>query len=259
MIPLDSVAAEHVRSWLGEPRGPGLLDLHHALAHHRRGLWGDDARVPRSVLHIRQGEGQLEAFGAGEPEPALGWLLGRARQPLALLAPEDWWDAAGRRAGAAERAEALTLSVDAGGFLPDASAVAVRRLTAGDTEAALEAAMPAWALAGWTSCRDLVEHGAGFAVPFGRGYAALAWVSGRAAHYEAIGVLTVARFRRLGLGRAVASALVAEVLHRRGRVPLWTTTPGNAASLSLARSLGFSDAAAETYLRWPRPVASSTP
>jgi hypothetical protein len=184
----------------------------------------------------------------------LGWLLGRAQEPLSLLAPEHWWDAAERRAGGVERVEVLTLSADADEFLPDVSAVAVRRLAAGDSEALLAASFPAWALAGWTSGRDLVEHGVGFAVPNGREYAALAWVYSRAERYEAIGVSTVDRFRRLGLGRAVASALVSEILHKRGKVPLWTTAPGNGASLALAESLGFSAAAAETCLRWPRPA-----
>ena len=30
MVPLDAVAVEHVRAWLGAPRGPGLLDLDNA-------------------------------------------------------------------------------------------------------------------------------------------------------------------------------------------------------------------------------------
>src|SRR4051794_27940383 len=102
MSPLDPVAAEHVRSWLGGPCGPGLLDLHQALAYHRRGLWGDEVREPRSVLLVREGDGQLEVFGAGEAEPALGWLSRRAGvgQAVALRAPRAWWDAVERRVGA---------------------------------------------------------------------------------------------------------------------------------------------------------------
>src|SRR4051812_39059498 len=107
MLLLDSAAVRYVRSWLGEPRAPGLLDLHHALAYHGRGLWGDDARAPKSVLLVREGNGQLEAFGAGAPEPALGWLCRRAGKTVALLAPRPWWDAVGRRNRVVERVEVV--------------------------------------------------------------------------------------------------------------------------------------------------------
>ena len=79
MVPLDSLAVRSLRSWLGEPSGPGVLALHHALAYQRPGLWGDHPRVPRSVVLVREGDDQLEAFGAGEPEPAVAWLAGQGR------------------------------------------------------------------------------------------------------------------------------------------------------------------------------------
>src|SRR5437016_14120473 len=79
MVPLDPLAVRSLRSWLGEPAGPGLLALHHALTYQRPGLWGDHARVPRSVVLLREGDDQLEAFGAGEPEPAVAWLAGQGR------------------------------------------------------------------------------------------------------------------------------------------------------------------------------------
>src|SRR3954454_12528199 len=108
MVPLDPSAAESVRSWLGGLRGPGLLDLRQALAYHRRGLWGDEAREPRSVLLVREWEGRLDVFGAGEPEPALGWLVCRAGagRAVTLVAPSDWRGAVGRRVGAVEWFEA---------------------------------------------------------------------------------------------------------------------------------------------------------
>src|SRR4051812_21696003 len=78
MVPLDPTAVRSLRSWPGEPPCPGLLALRHALDYSRPGLWGDDAKRPRSVVLLRAGDGRREAFGAGEPGPAVGWL---ARRP----------------------------------------------------------------------------------------------------------------------------------------------------------------------------------
>jgi RimJ/RimL family protein N-acetyltransferase len=254
MVPLDAVAAEHVRVWLGEPSSPGVLDLYQALADHRPGLWGDDARVPRSVVLVREGVGQLEVFGAGKPEPAAGWLCRYEDRAIALMAPRDWWDAVERRVAEVERVDVLTLSAEASDFAPVSSAVVTRRLTAEDSRSFLSSDIaPQWALSGWGSFRDLTERGAGYVVPFGAGYAAAAWVYSQAGRYEAIGVSTVDRFRRLGLGKAVASALVSDIIEERGKVALWTTSPENEASIATAQSLGFSPAATETYLRWRRP------
>ncbi|AGA24662.1 GNAT family N-acetyltransferase [Singulisphaera acidiphila] len=254
MVPLDAVAAEHVRAWLGEPAGPGLLDLYQALADHRQGLWGDDPKVPRSVLLLREEGRQLEAFGAGDPEPAAGWLCRRGEKSVALMAPSDWWDVVEQRVEGVERVEVLTLSADASEFKPVSSAVVTRRLTANDSKAFLspEVALE-WALSSWGTFRNLVEHGAGYVVPFGSRFAATAWIYSQAGDYEAVGVSTVPRFQRLGLGKAVASALVSEIINTRGKVPLWTTALENEASVATAQSLGFSIAVTETYLRWNRP------
>lgn len=254
MVPLDAIAAEHVRSWLGEPSAPGLLDLYQALADHRQGLWGDDPKIPRSVLLLRERGRQLEAFGAGDPEPASSWLCRRAEKSVALMAPSEWWDLVERRVDGVERVEVLTLSAEPSEFNPVESAVVTRPLTVDDAEAFLasEVALD-WALAAWGTFRHLVEYGAGYAVPFGAQFAATAWIYSQAGDYETLGVSTIPRFQRLGLGKAVASALVSEIIHTRGKVPLWTTAPENEASIATAQSLGFSTAATETILRWNRP------
>lgn len=253
MMLLDSAAVRYVRSWLGEPEGPGVLDLYHGLACHRRGIWGDDARAPKSVVLVREGNGQLEAFGAGEPEPAVSWLTSRAGKPVALLAPKEWWAPVGRRVRATEKMEMLTFELDTSESVPRASGpiVVTRRLIAEDNSAFLTPALaPPWALLGWTSFEDLITYGVGFVAPFGAGLASAAWTYSQASRYDAIGVATVERFRRLGLGRAVASALISHIIDDRGKTPLWTTSPDNTASRELAESLGFELAATETFLRW---------
>src|SRR3954447_7247742 len=111
MVPLDPLAVRSLRSWLGEPSGPALLALHHALAYQRPGLWGDHARAPRSVVLVREGDDQLEAFGAGEPEPAVAWLAGHGRA-VSLVAPAAWRDAVGARVGPIEQAAIETWTID---------------------------------------------------------------------------------------------------------------------------------------------------
>jgi hypothetical protein len=250
MVPLESFAVRQVQSWLGEPRVPGLLDLYHALAFHRRGLWGDRATEPRSVLLVREAERRLEVFGAGEPEPAVEWLARQGGRSIALLAPTPWWDVVERRIGFVERVEMLTLSARPASFKAVSSSVVLRRLCAGDSAMLVSDVAPEWALFGWRSFHDLIENGVGFVVPFEDGIASMAWVYSQAGRYEAIGVSTRPRFRRLGLGRAAASALACEIVHQRGRIPIWTTTAGNTTSHAMARSLGFTLAGSETVLRW---------
>jgi GNAT superfamily N-acetyltransferase len=56
--------------------------------------------------------------------------------------------------------------------------------------------------------------------------------------YEDLGVATEPGFRGLGLSTACAAAVCQDV-RRRGRIPSWTTSPDNAASLQVAVKLGF--------------------
>jgi GNAT superfamily N-acetyltransferase len=56
--------------------------------------------------------------------------------------------------------------------------------------------------------------------------------------YEDVGVATEPGFRGLGLSTACAAAVCQDV-RRRGRLPSWTTSPDNTASLRVAAKLGF--------------------
>jgi GNAT superfamily N-acetyltransferase len=268
MVPLDPLAVRSLRSWLGEPPGPALLALHHALTYQRPGLWGDHARVPRSVVLVREGDDQLEAFGAGEPEPAAGWLAGQGRA-VSLVAPAAWRDAVGARVGPVEQGAIDTWTIDPFDLTmttmldaPEPGATdgsrrtpLTRPLTAADADA-FAATAPPWALRGWGTFSALVAFGAGYGVPDGAGFAALAWIFDQSAGFDSIGVFTVPRYRRLGLGRAAASALITHIARRRSKVPLWSTSPANHDSLALARSLGFTNQVTESLIRWPpRPLA----
>jgi GNAT superfamily N-acetyltransferase len=254
MVPLVPEAAETVES--GGESTRRSVALHHALTWRRPGLWGDHPSRPNSVVLLRPGDGQWEAFGAGDPEPAVAWLAARGGT-VALLAPASWELAVRGVIGPVERVciEVRTyrppdrrLALAPPG--PARPAIGTHRLTSADA-AAFEATAPGWALRGWGSFLDLVAHGAGFGVPGGAGFAALAWILEQGRHLDAIGVVVAPRFRRLGLGRAVAAALVAHIIGQRQRRPLWASAPENAASRALGRSLGFTHIAGETLLRWP--------
>jgi GNAT superfamily N-acetyltransferase len=280
MVPLDSLAVRSLRSWLGEPPGPGLLALHHALTYQRPGLWGDHARVPRSVVLVREGDDQLEAFGAGEPEPSVAWLAGKSRA-VSLVAPAAWRDAVGARVGPIEEAAIATWTIDPfdlamttmlegperepGAATTVATAggprrlAPTRRLTIADATG-FGATAPLWALRGWGTFSALVAFGAAYGVPHGDGFASLAWIFDQSAGFDSIGVFTVPRYRRLGLGRAAASALITHISRRRGKVPLWSTPPDNDASLALAQALGFTNQSTEALIRWPpRPKPAALP
>lgn len=247
MVPLAPTAARYVRSWLGPSDGRGLLALRHALAYQLPGLWGDDPSTPHGVILIREGDGQLEAFGAGDPEPAVSWLVGHLRR-FTLFAPETWLEPVQARVGEVEQDTVETWSGPA--LSAGAPRVATRRLTSHDSTA-FAASVPAWGLRGWWSYSALMEHGIAFGVPHGSGFASLAWVFDQADDYDSVGVFTMPRFRRLGLGQAAATALVGEIVHGRGQVPLWSTAPGNTPARALAGALGFAIAATEPLLHWP--------
>lgn len=254
MIPLGMEATDCVLSW-----GDALhrtVALHHAAIHARPGLWGDDPRRPSSVVWLREGDDQLEAFGAGFATPAIDWLVGQAKgRPISMIAPPSWEEPARARSDWAESAFVQTW------LRPDpkdkpATPVMVRRLGRSDL-AAFQADAPSWACRAWSGYEALIARGAAFGVPMGSGFAALAWTFESDHHCDKIGVATLPRYRRLGLGRAAAGALIEYVTRVRRKHPLWTTAATNTASVQLARSLGFTTQLTETRLRWTpnHPVA----
>ncbi len=251
MVPLDTAAAKEVIRQLGPPTGPGLLALRHALEFCPRWLWGDLPSSPRSILLIREGDDQIEAFGTGVPEPAVGWLTSPLR-PFTLHAPESWLDAVLNRVGAVDQdtVEIWSLGEITPPGIPAPGRVITERLTAAHSSVFRDAA-PSWALRGWQSYSALNEQGVCFGVPHGTGFAALAWVFDQADSFDALGVYTTPRYRRLGLGRAAVSALIEHIVGDRKRSPIWYVAPANGPSRELAQTLGFELAATEPLVRWP--------
>jgi GNAT superfamily N-acetyltransferase len=247
------------------------------------------------VVLVREGDEQLEAFGAGEPEPAVGWLASQDRA-VSLVAPPSWREALGTRAGPTEETVIETWTIDpfdltmntmfdspesqaASGSSRAAGSASKSKPAAGSESAparrlaptgplvasdaaAFAATAPAWALRGWGTYSGLIAFGAAFAVPHGNTFASLAWIFDQSAGFDAMGVYTVPRYRRLGLARAAASALISHIARRRRKVPLWSSPTDNEASLGLAQVLGFTAQASEALIRWPprpRPAALPQP
>ena len=251
MVPLDD---EAIASALGREAGEDRsVSLRHALIHRGPGLWGDHPRRPRSVVLVREGDGPGEcpAFGLGEAEPAGGWLARRGGR-CALLAPATWEGAVRRRGSAVDRGIVETWVRPGEPDRPPRPAAPpiARRLTPDDASA-FDRSAPGWALRAWGSFGAMIREGAAFGVPDRDGrLASVAWVFEADHERDSLAVATGARYRRLGLGLAAGSALVAHVELGRKKAALWTVAEANLPSKALARSLGFSPRAREVVLRW---------
>jgi RimJ/RimL family protein N-acetyltransferase len=122
---------------------------------------------------------------------------------------------------------------------PIATTIRVRRLGSADTRH-VENLSPQsrWIANTWGSPANLAESGMAYGAFVGGRLASLACSFLVAARYEDIGVVTEPEFRGRGLSPACAARLCAAI-HRRRRVPSWTTSPDNTASIRVAEKLGF--------------------
>jgi RimJ/RimL family protein N-acetyltransferase len=95
-----------------------------------------------------------------------------------------------------------------------------------------------WISATWGGPAGMAASGAGWGAFAGERLVAVACPFFVGSVYEDLGVVTEPDARGLGLSTACAAAVVGDV-HARGRIPSWTTSPDNAASLRIAAKLGF--------------------
>jgi RimJ/RimL family protein N-acetyltransferase len=108
-----------------------------------------------------------------------------------------------------------------------------------------------WLGGTWKSAAAFAQDGVGFCVLEGGRIASLCYsvfVHGR--HHE-IDILTFSAHRRLGLGRVVATAFIAECL-RRSLEPGWDCFQDNLPSHRLAEALGFQPVAVFPVYSWQR-------
>lgn len=78
-----------------------------------------------------------------------------------------------------------------------------------------------------------------------------AYAGARTDRYADLSVDTLAAFRNRGLGALTARRLLDDI-GRDGRTPIWGSYAGNAASLTLARKLGFTVEAGRLWVLTPR-------
>lgn len=235
------------------------------LSDYDRSVWGDQVRRPHSLFLARKAGDHWEAFGAGKPNPSLSWLLGgQLKSELVLVGPPAWHEAVAKRGGNAQFGQLETWTqadpsrASAAG--PVGTEALVRPIERAD-KAQFLAIAPPWALRAWHDFELARILSPMFAIPHrdGAGFASIAWVCEADQQHAAIGVATDERYRGLGLGRAVARALIGALqfgLAHRRRVPVWFTEAENAPSRALAQSLGFQHQRSEPLARWRAEPAS---
>jgi len=114
----------------------------------------------------------------------------------------------------------------------------VRRLGPGDAPALARLGQEtAWIAKSWGGPAGLAASGTGHGAFAGERLVAVACPFFVGERHEDLGVATEPEFRGLGLSPACAAAVCRDV-RARGRLPTWTTSPDNSASLRVAAKLG---------------------
>jgi hypothetical protein len=183
-------------------------------------IGSDAARLMIAVGSVKAGEA-IEALAAGDED---GWTL------LAAIERDDVVAAAETAGHGAARAAIHTLPAAARDALPalegaallgaDDSLDEIPRPLAEELRIAIARGRPVWAVR--------VDG-----VP-----ASFAYAPWRSEAWFDVSVDTLQRFRQLGLGTVVASAMIRGE-RELGREPVWGSDEANAASMRLAARLGF--------------------
>lgn len=231
MLPLPPVQYRLLRPWFGRERPGPLVYPHVASTGHgqcRVDRWPD----PRTVLAEVGGNYSLR----GDPDH-----LTDSAEPIKgfVDAPERFWPALRRLDPGAQRWPRMIFELPREPATVNAPDAAVHPLRGADTDA----------LAGLSE--DIGWIAATLGGPARLASSALGWgafVEGRLAsvavpfylgeRYTDIGVVTEPAFRGRGLSTACAAGVIGDV-RRAGRTPSWSTNPDNAASLAVARRLGY--------------------
>lgn len=115
----------------------------------------------------------------------------------------------------------------------------MRRLETADAVslAALDPSL-AWIHQTWGGARELADAGLAWAAFVDGRIVSVALPFYVGERHEDIGVVTDPGHRRRGLSTACAAGLIADI-RARGRLPSWSTSTGNRASLAVTARLGF--------------------
>ncbi|WP_411881905.1 GNAT family N-acetyltransferase [Polaromonas sp. YR568] len=117
----------------------------------------------------------------------------------------------------------------------------------------VEATVYPWIGGTWKSATDFEGRGVGFCVLTEGGVVSLCYSVFVSGGCHAIDILTVEKFRGLGLAEAVASAFIDECVHR-GLQPTWDCFEQNLPSMRLAQALGFKVTHKFLVYSWQRTI-----
>ena len=215
---------------------PGPMIAQHVLATGNGSCLADRWPGPRALL-VETGGNWTPAGDPAALEPAAlrGRVAGFVDAPAAF---EPLLRAAVRELREWPR---VVLTLDGPGGPPPEhrGGLQVRRLGPGDAGSLARLGdETGWIASTWGGPRGLAASGTAWGALDGRRLAAVACPFFVGEGYEDLGVATEPGFRGLGLSPACAAAVCQDV-RRRGRVPSWTTSPDNTASLRVAAKLGF--------------------
>lgn len=115
----------------------------------------------------------------------------------------------------------------------------------------VEATVYPWIGGTWKSAVDFEERGFGVCASTDEGVVSLCYSVFVSYGKHAIDILTIEKFRRLGLARTVAQSFSAECV-QRGVYPTWDCYETNLSSMRLAQALGFKRSRQFPVYSWHR-------
>jgi RimJ/RimL family protein N-acetyltransferase len=234
LVPLTPGQLATLRHWF-LPERPGPLVAQHVMATGHGSCLADRWPDPRAVVVETGGNYTLAGDpGALDPAALRGRVVGFVETPAEF---EPLLRATARELRVWPRV-VLALEGPApppgrrGGHL-------VRRLGPGDAGSLAGLGdETAWIANSWCGPEGLAASATAWGAFAGERLVAVACPFFVGAAHEDVGVATEPGFRGLGLSTACAAA-VCQDTRRRGRIPSWTTSPDNTASLRVAAKLGF--------------------
>jgi GNAT superfamily N-acetyltransferase len=235
MLSLTLAQARQIGAWF-EPEGPGQVLVGPHVLHTGHGAWWADRWPdPRVVLaetganYVLRGAAaalapaDLPAHVAGfvDAPPVFVPLLAAAYGAVAVW-PRVLY-----------RLDRVPAS------LPAPPAVEVRPLAAGDGPALVQMGVESsWIYSVWGGAQALASSGLAWGAFVGRRLVAVSCVFFVGAQCADLGVVTLPSWRGRGLSAVCSAALCEDVL-ARGRVPTWSTSFDNVASMRVAEKVGF--------------------
>jgi RimJ/RimL family protein N-acetyltransferase len=234
-VPLTRAQLATLRGWF-LPERPGPLVAQHVIGTGNGSCLADRWPDPRALVVETGGNYTLAGDPAAlDPARLRGRVAGFVEAPAAF---EPLLRAATRRLHEWPR---VVLALQGPGRPPPRhrSDHRLRRLGPGDAGSLARLGEETnWIANTWGGPGGLAASGTAWGAFDGPRLVAVACPFFVGAVHEDLGVATEPDARGLGLSTACAGAVCRDV-RRRGRVPSWTTSPGNTASLRVAAKLGF--------------------